>query len=231
MTCIFLTDTELFGWSKPQARRRPTAHSTVAPEIFFADVKPGDYVVHLEHGVGVYDGLVKLEVGGMQREYLQVSYARNDKLYVPVHQADRLSRYVGAGEKTPADQPPGHCRLADGQRARPPTPSPTLPKTCSISMPSAKWRAAMSYSPDGPWQDEMAASFPYEETDDQLHAIEAVRQDMESDTPDGSPDLRAMWAMARPRWRCAPPSRRLWMANRSPCSSPPPSWPSSTIAP
>ncbi len=61
----FLTDTELFGWSKPQARRRPTAHSTVAPEIFFADVKAGDYVVHLEHGVGVYDGLVKLDIGGV----------------------------------------------------------------------------------------------------------------------------------------------------------------------
>src|SRR5262249_2833572 len=66
----FLSDTELFGWSKPQARHRPTAHSTVAPEIFFADVKPGDYVVHLEHGVGVYDGLVKIELGGMTREYL-----------------------------------------------------------------------------------------------------------------------------------------------------------------
>ncbi len=91
-------------WLEQAAGRAaaPVAHSTVAPEIFFADVKPGDYVVHLEHGVGIYDGLVKLELGGIEREYLQVSYARNDKLYVPVHQADRLSRYVGAGEKTPA---------------------------------------------------------------------------------------------------------------------------------
>ena len=119
MTCTLLTDTELFGWTKPGARRRPTAHSTVAPEIFFADVKPGDYVVHLEHGVGVFDGLVKLELAGMMREYLQVSYARNDRLYVPVHQADRLSRYVGAGEKTPAVNRLGTADWQTGQGARP----------------------------------------------------------------------------------------------------------------
>ncbi|MCB0121161.1 MAG: hypothetical protein KDE58_02895, partial [Caldilineaceae bacterium] len=97
----FYTDTELFGWSKPQARHRSHKTSRVAPEVFFADVKAGDYVVHLEHGIGTYEGLVKLKLDGIEREYLQVSYARSDKLYVPVHQADRLSRYVGAGEKTP----------------------------------------------------------------------------------------------------------------------------------
>ena len=97
-----LTDAELFGWSKPRARRRTARQSKVAAELFFADVKAGDYVVHLEHGVGLYDGLVTLEIGQASREYLQVSFARGDKLYVPVHQAERLSRYVGAGEKSPA---------------------------------------------------------------------------------------------------------------------------------
>ena len=178
----FLTDTELFGWSKPQARRRPTAHSTVAPEIFFADVKPGDYVVHLEHGVGVYDGLVKIELGGMTREYLQVSYARNDKLYVPVHQADRLSRYVGAGEKTPAVNRLG---TADWQMVKDRAKKSVADIAEDLLHLYAEREVARghSYSPDGPWQDELAATFPYEETDDQLHAIDAVRQDMESDRP------------------------------------------------
>ena len=178
----FLTDTELFGWSKPQARRRPTAHSTVAPEIFFADVKPGDYVVHLEHGVGVYDGLIKIELGGMAREYLQVSYARNDKLYVPVHQADRLSRYVGAGEKTPAINRLG---TADWQMVKDRAKKSVADIAEDLLHLYAERELARghSYSPDGPWQDELAASFPYEETDDQLHAIDAVRQDMESERP------------------------------------------------
>lgn len=178
----FLTDTELFGWSKPQARRRPTAHSTVAPEIFFADVKPGEYVVHLEHGVGIYDGLVKIELGGMSREYLQVSYARNDKLYVPVHQADRLSRYVGAGEKTPAVNRLG---TADWQMVKDRARKSVADIAEDLLHLYAEREVARghSYSPDGPWQDELAASFPYEETDDQLHAIDAVRQDMESERP------------------------------------------------
>jgi transcription-repair coupling factor (superfamily II helicase) len=178
----FLTDTELFGWSKPQARRRPTAHSTVAPEIFFADVKPGEYVVHLEHGVGVYDGLVKLELGGMSREYLQVSYARNDKLYVPVHQADRLSRYVGAGEKTP---PVNRLGTADWQMVKDRARKSVADIAEDLLHLYAEREVARghSYSPDGPWQDELAASFPYEETDDQLNAIDAVRQDMESERP------------------------------------------------
>ncbi len=178
----FLTDTELFGWSKPQARRRPTAHSTVAPEIFFADVKPGDFVVHLEHGVGVYDGLIKIDLGGMAREYLQVSYARNDKLYVPVHQADRLSRYVGAGEKTP---PVNRLGTADWQMVKDRAKKSVADIAEDLLHLYAEREVARghSYSPDGPWQDELAASFPYEETDDQLHAIDAVRQDMESDRP------------------------------------------------
>jgi transcription-repair coupling factor (superfamily II helicase) len=178
----FFTDTELFGWSKPQARRGSHHQSTVAPEIFFADVKPGEFVVHLEHGIGQYDGLVKLDIGSITREYLQVSYAHGDKLYVPVHQADRLSRYVGAGEKTP---PVNRLGTADWQvvkdRAR--------RAVADIADDLLKLYAEREmvhrhiYSPDGPWQEEMEASFPYEETDDQLRAIEDVKRDMESDRP------------------------------------------------
>ncbi|MCX6044109.1 MAG: transcription-repair coupling factor [Chloroflexi bacterium] len=178
----FFTDTELFGWSKPQARRGSHHQSTVAPEIFFADVKAGEFVVHLEHGIGQYDGLVKLEIGTITREYLQVSYAHGDKLYVPVHQADRLSRYVGAGEKTP---PVNRLGTADWQvvkdRAR--------RAVADIADDLLKLYAEREvvhrhiYSPDGPWQEEMEASFPYEETDDQLRAIEDVKRDMESDRP------------------------------------------------
>jgi transcription-repair coupling factor (superfamily II helicase) len=178
----FLTDAELFGWSRPQARSRPQAHSRVAPELFFADVKVGEHVVHIEHGIGVFDGLTRMTIGGVEREYLQVSYAHSDKLYVPVHQADRLSRYVGAGDRVP---PVSRLGTADWQL----TKERARRAIADIADDLLKLYAERElvqgyiYSPDGPWQDEMEAEFPYEETEDQLHAIDAVKRDMESDRP------------------------------------------------
>jgi len=178
----FYTDTELFGWSKPQARHRTHKQSRVAPEVFFSDVKVGDYVVHLEHGIGTYDGLVKLKLDGVEREYLQVSYARSDKLYVPVHQADRLSRYVGAGEKTPMITRLG---TADWQTVKERAKRAVADIADDLLKLYAERELATGYvySPDNPWLEEMEASFPYEETLDQLQAIDSVKQDMESQRP------------------------------------------------
>jgi transcription-repair coupling factor (superfamily II helicase) len=177
-----LTDAELFGWSRPQARTRPQAHSRVAPELFFADVKVGDFVVHIEHGIGQFDGLVRITVGASEREYLQVNYARGDKLYVPVHQADRLSRYVGAGERLP---PVNRLGTADWQLTKERAKRAIADIADDLLQLYAERETIQGhvYSPDGPWQDEMEAAFPYEETDDQLHAIEAVKRDMESERP------------------------------------------------
>ena len=182
LTLHFYTDTELFGWSKPQARHRTHKQSRVAPEVFFSDVKAGDYVVHLEHGIGTYDGLVTLKLDGVAREYLQVSYARNDKLYVPVHQADRLSRYVGAGEKTPMITRLG---TADWQTVKERAKRAVADIADDLLKLYAERELVVghTYSPDNPWQEEMEASFPYEETLDQLQAIDAVKQDMESSRP------------------------------------------------
>ena len=84
-----------------RARGARSGRRPVAPEAFFADVQPGSYVVHVEHGIGLFQGLIKMALDGGEREYLLVEYAAGDKLYVPVYQADRLSRYVGVGEDTP----------------------------------------------------------------------------------------------------------------------------------
>ncbi|MFN2204084.1 MAG: transcription-repair coupling factor [Caldilineaceae bacterium] len=179
---LLLTDTELFGWSKPRARRRTARQSKVAAEIFFADVKSGDYVVHLEHGVGLYDGLVTLDIGDMSREYLQVSFARNDKLYVPVHQAERLSRYVGAGEKTPVVSRLG---TADWQTVKERTKRAVedIAEDLLKLYAERELSSGYAFSPDSPWQEDLAANFPYEETEDQLNAIDAVTLDMEANKP------------------------------------------------
>ena len=176
------TDTELFGWSKPQARARPKQHSKVAPELFFADVKPGDFVVHIEHGIGKFEGLTHMDLGGISREYLLVTYARGDKLYVPVHQADRLSRYVGSGDIRPAVNRLG---TADWQTVKERAKRAVAEIADDLLKLYAERELIQGYvySPDSPWQEEMEGSFPYQETDDQLHAVDAVKRDMESDRP------------------------------------------------
>ncbi len=180
---LLYSDAELFGWTKPSQRRvqRPRA---MAPEAFFADVSPGDYVVHMEHGIGQFNGLVKLdgEAGG-GREYLQIDYAMGDRLFVPVHQADRLSRYVGAGEQ----MAPILHRLgtADWERVKKQTQKAVDDIAGDLLQLYAAREAAEghAFSADGAWQMEMEAAFPYEETPDQLVVIEAVKHDMESSRP------------------------------------------------
>ncbi len=182
VTLHLLTDRELFGWKKAGARRPRRRQSKVAPEIFFADVKPGDFVVHMEHGIGRYQGLVKKVVDGMEREYLQVNYAQEDKLYVPVHQADRLSRYVG-GE----NRPPPITRLgaADWQlvKERAKRAVADMAEELLALYAERELAPGHAFSPDNPWQVEMEEQFPYQETEDQLAAIEAVKRDMERPRP------------------------------------------------
>ncbi len=178
------TDSELFGWTRQSSQQRRSTQSTVAPELFFADVSPNDYVVHMEHGIGLYEGLVRLEMGGVEREYLHVNYARGDKLYIPVHQADRLSRYVGAGD---AGIPPSVTRLgtSDWQtvKARAKKAVEDIAEDLLKLYAEREVVRGYAFSPDGPWQEEMEAAFPFRETADQIDAIIDVKRDMETDRP------------------------------------------------
>ena len=94
------TDAEIFGWKRPEARRHAVTR-TGTRETSFADLAPGDYVVHVEYGIGRFAGLRKRVLEGNEREYLVIQFAGSDMLYVPIHQADRLSRYVGSNDSEP----------------------------------------------------------------------------------------------------------------------------------
>ncbi len=182
-TLYLLSDAELFGWTKPRTRRL-TQPRAMAPEAFFADVSPGDFVVHMEHGIGQFMGLVRLPTEeGSPREYLQVDYAMGDKLYVPVHQADRLSRYVGAGEH----MVPMMHRLGTADwglvKKRAQRAVEDIADDLLQLYATRELAEGHAFSPDGTWQSELEAAFPYEETDDQLVAIEAVKHDMEESRP------------------------------------------------
>lgn len=175
-----LTDAEVFGWARPQPRRRRPRK--VAPETFFSDMTPGDYVVHIEHGIGVFQGLVTLDLDQVEREYLLVQYEGSGKLYVPVHQADRLSRYVGADDRKPRLNKLG---AAEWSRVRKQTKKAVeeVAQELLELYATRKTVVGHAFSPDSPWQAELEAAFPYIETEDQLRAIEEVKADMEQPQP------------------------------------------------
>jgi transcription-repair coupling factor (superfamily II helicase) len=180
-TLHLLSDGEIFGWVRPEPRRRARA-AALPPEAEYADLNPDDFVVHVEYGIGRFAGLVRRTVEGTSREYLQVEFAGGDQVFVPVHQVDRLTRYVGADE-----HPPTLSRLgtAEWGLARERARHAVEDIARELLDLYARRQAAMgiAFGPDTPWQQELEGSFPYVETEDQLLAIQAVKRDMESTRP------------------------------------------------
>jgi transcription-repair coupling factor (superfamily II helicase) len=176
-----LSDAELFGWARPQPRRRPRPRAITAEE-YFADMQLGDYVVHVEHGIGIFRGLTRLKIEGAEREYFQVDYQGSDKLYVPIHHADRLGRYVGV-----TDRPPRINRLGTADWARVKAKTRRAVEDIArdlLTLYSARQVVpGHAFSPDDPWQADLEAAFPYIETEDQFRAIQEVKVDMEKPRP------------------------------------------------
>lgn len=176
-----LTDAEVFGWSRPAPRRLRASRPT-APETHFADIAAGDYVVHLEYGLGKFQGLVSRNIGGMEREYLLVEYANTDVLYVPVHHADRLSKWIGSD-----DNPPPMHRLGEKTwtaiKVQAQKAADELAMELLDLYASRETIPGHAFGPDNTWQSELEASFPYQETEDQLRVIGEVKADMERPYP------------------------------------------------
>ena len=224
-----LTDSEIFGWERPQPRLRP--HSVAAPpEAEYADLRAGDYVVHVDYGIGRFVGLVRRTLDGAEREFLCVEYDGGDQLFVPVYQADRLSRYIGPGGEAAATDPAGRQRMGATSSSACAKRCWRWPRNCWNCTPGGRLPQGHAFQADSPWQQELEASFPYVETEDQLKAIAAVKRDMER-AARWTACCAATWATARPRWRCARPSRRSWTANRWRCWCRPPCWRSSITRP
>lgn len=175
------TDAEIFGWRqrRPTAeRKRKRDRNAEERAAFLRGLKHGDYVVHIEHGIAVYEGLIRRTVGKTEREYLNLRYADGDRLYVPIDQIDRVSRYIGAG-----DAAPSLTRLGtqDWERAKRKARAAVQELANDLLDLYAKRQLSQgfAFSPDGEWQRELEAAFPYHETPDQLRAIADVKHDME----------------------------------------------------
>ncbi|MFP4696197.1 transcription-repair coupling factor [Thiohalospira sp.] len=177
-----VTESQLFGSHTIQERSRPGRQRDADAIIRdLAELQEGAAVVHEEHGVGRYTGLTRLDTGGVEAEFLTLEYSGGDRLYVPVSALDRLSRYTGAA----AEDAPLH-RLGSGQWEKAKRKAAERVRDVAAELLDIYARREAREGHAYPVDDQyaaFAASFPFEETEDQSEAIRAVVTDMESDKP------------------------------------------------
>ena len=175
-----VTDSEIFGRYK-LVRPRRKFHQLAQPTDW-TDLQEGDFVVHLQHGIGKYLGLKSLEFNGTKQEVLSIEYAEEARLYVPIDQAHLVSKYIGAGKR----QPPLHQlggMLWQRQKLSAERAIMDLAANLLEIQAARNILEGHAFSTDTAWQHEFEAAFIYDETPDQLTAIEEVKRDMESSRP------------------------------------------------
>jgi transcription-repair coupling factor (superfamily II helicase) len=176
-----ITEAEIFG-ARTFPRRRARAKEAL-PFTSFADLKEGDYVVHVDHGIAQYLGLRQIVVGAQEGDFLHLKYAGTDTLYLPVSRLNLVQRYVGSD----AAAAPALDRLGGTSWAK--AKERVRSSVREIAQELLRLYAARqvlpghAFAPDGPWQKEFDAAFPYEETPDQLQVIRDVTRDMEKSRP------------------------------------------------
>ena len=185
---VVLTDAEMFGWQRVQPhqirkKKKATSSTRNASALTnLTELKEGDYVVHISHGIARYGGVVRQEIGGAVNDYLALEYEGKDRLFVPVGQLDRVQKYLGTDAS-----PPPLSNLKSGNWEK--TKKKVREETIAVARQLSELYAAREQAhkapiaPDSPWQREMEAAFPYEETAGQLQAIEDTKSDLESDKP------------------------------------------------
>lgn len=177
-----ITEKELLGAEKKQRLRR--SHSRLQGEKIesFLDLAAGDYVVHISQGIGRYLGVERLKVGENARDYLLIQYAGTDKLYLPVDQLDLIQKYIGSEGKAPKLYKLGGSEW-QRVKARVRASVRDMAKELLALYAAREAAEGNAFSPDTPWQREFEDRFIYEETPDQLRAIEEIKADMENSKP------------------------------------------------
>ncbi len=186
---VVVSDLDLFGRQREpvgrydRAAKKSRAVDQAGQRIHaWTDIQPGDYVVHIEHGIGIYRGLFEIEVNGRMQEALTIEYAEKTKIYVPVAQTHLLTRYIGVGKRRPTLHAIGGKRWVKEKAAA----ERAVEDLASLLLETQAARDAKpgyTFSKDTGWQHEFEAAFPYAETPDQAKAIHEVKSDMESPRP------------------------------------------------
>lgn len=171
-----ISETDIFGKTKKKKKRKVYEGRKIQS---FSELKPGDYVVHENHGLGIYQGIEKIEVDKISKDYMKISYAKGGNLYIPATQLDLIQKYANSDAKKP--------RLNSlGTQEWTKTKTRVRGAVREIAKDLVELYAARQkeegyvYGEDTVWQREFEEMFPFEETEDQILAIEAVKRDMQS---------------------------------------------------
>lgn len=186
---IWISEADIYGLRYDQAGRmdqrksRKPARQISGDRIHsWTDIQPGDYVVHLDHGIGKYRGLFEIDVQGRMQEVLTIEYAEGAKVYIPVAQTHLLSRYIGVGKRHPELHAIGGKRWFK-EKAAAERAVQDLAAQLLETQAARDAKPGHAFSVDTNWQHEFEASFPFQETPDQAQAITEVKADMESTRP------------------------------------------------
>ena len=175
---VFITEGDMFGVEKKKRKRKKNSYQGQGIRSF-SELSVGDYVVHEEHGLGIYRGIEKVERDKVTKDYIKIEYGDGGNLYLPATRLESIQKYSGADGRKPKLN-----KLGGSEWAK--TKSRVRGAVQEIAKDLVKLYAArqekngFQYGPDTVWQKEFEELFPYEETEDQLDAIEAVKSDMES---------------------------------------------------
>jgi transcription-repair coupling factor (superfamily II helicase) len=172
-----VAESDITGRRRAHRKARPRKRESAG---FFEDLKPGSYVVHVTHGVGRYEGMVKRAIGGVERDYLLLAYRGGDKLYIPSDQIDTIRHYTGG--ESPTLHRLGGSDFAKA-KARVRSAAQEIAQELVVLYQRRVNAEGVAFSEDTPWQRELEEAFPYKETPDQDRAIAEVKADMESDHP------------------------------------------------
>jgi len=173
------TDTETMGFAR---QNRQAASRFTRGQVDLEKIKAGEYVVHIDHGIARYAGVTVINNDGLKREYLVLEYEGEDRLYVPVDQIERVSRYIGASDTSPALS---HLGTAQWQKTREKAREAVqeVARELLLLYSQREVIPGYSFSSDSVWQKELEASFPYTETPDQLTALDQIKHDMAHPRP------------------------------------------------
>lgn len=177
---LICTDREIFG--RYRRFRTPVRDGIALPVTDLVDLHPGDFVVHIDHGIGRFKRMRRMEHEGVEMEFLELEYADGGSLLVPIDQIDRVGRYIGGDEAPPALAKLG-TKNWERTKARARQAIEDMADELLDLYATRQIKKGHSYSKDTTWQHEFEASFLFEETPDQWRAIEEVKRDMEAEEP------------------------------------------------
>lgn len=167
----------------PQKAKRHKRDKNSKEISSLSELSPGDYVVHVSHGIGLFEGIHKLEMNGIVKDYLKLRYAKNDMLYVPVTQLDLVSKYIGPRE----DAVVKLHRLGGAewqkQKSRVRNAVKDIAQDLIRLYAQRMQEKGFAFPPDGEWQSDFESRFEFEETEDQLRCVSEIKDDMENQVP------------------------------------------------